>query len=226
MAEYLNLCHHPERKPWERWGLHQFSYERHAEDWETLWDRIRAVVEDGDDLSRIGDGAERETTVPMVLGLGCGEEVTVPAVNIPIRDTIARKRDGLELGSTEIAAAVSDYTSGSVSDAQMAALLMAIVLRDMSLREITDLTLAMADSGIHPDLSRVARPTVDKHSTGGVGDKTTLVVAPPWPPWVSACRRCPAARWGIPAAPSTRSNACRASRLLSQRLASASRRRR
>jgi len=95
-----------------------------------------------------------------------------------IREIIAKKRDGLELTSSEIARFVSGYVDDNISDAQMAALLMAIMLRGMSIREIGDLTLAMADSGAHPDLSGVRGTTVDKHSTGGVGDKTTLVVAP------------------------------------------------
>jgi len=95
-----------------------------------------------------------------------------------IRDIIAKKRDGEELSSFEIETFVSGCADDSISDAQVAALLMAIFLREMSIREIADLTVAMANSGEHPDLSGVRVPTVDKHSTGGVGDKTTLVVAP------------------------------------------------
>jgi alpha-galactosidase len=83
VAEYLNLCHHPERKPWERWELHQYNYQAHASGRDSLWDRIREVVEDGADLSRVGDSAEREMTIPLILGLGFGEEVIMPAVNIP-----------------------------------------------------------------------------------------------------------------------------------------------
>ncbi len=95
-----------------------------------------------------------------------------------IRRTIARKRDGVELAADEIARVIDGYTQGAVSDAQMAALLMAIVLRGMTAREVSDLTLAMLDSGEKLDLSAVPGPKIDKHSTGGVGDKTTLVVAP------------------------------------------------
>ncbi len=83
VAEYLNLCHHPDRKPWERWGLHQYNYQAHVSGRDSLWDRIRTVVEEGADLDLIGDSAEREMTIPLILGLGFGEEVTMPAVNIP-----------------------------------------------------------------------------------------------------------------------------------------------
>jgi pyrimidine-nucleoside phosphorylase len=89
-------------------------------------------------------------------------------------DLIARKRDGGELSAEEIRAAIA----ADVPDYQLAALLMAIVLRGMSARETRGLLEAMVDSGARLDLSAVGRPVADKHSTGGVGDKTTLVVAP------------------------------------------------
>ncbi|HYX86314.1 MAG TPA: thymidine phosphorylase [Gaiellales bacterium] len=91
-----------------------------------------------------------------------------------IVDLIARKRDGGELGADEIEAVISP----DVPDYQLAAFLMAVVLRGMSERETADLLRAMVDSGTRLDLSAVGRPVADKHSTGGVGDKTTLVVAP------------------------------------------------
>lgn len=93
-------------------------------------------------------------------------------------DIIAHKRDGGELSSEEIATFVRDYAAGSIPDYQAAALLMAIYLRGMNRRETVDLTLAMAHSGEMLDLHDTAPFIVDKHSSGGVGDKTSLVVLP------------------------------------------------
>ncbi len=93
-------------------------------------------------------------------------------------DIIARKRDGGALSSEEIAWLIAGYAAGTVPDYQMSAWAMAVVLRGMDDRETADLTLAMARSGTMLDLHDLAPITVDKHSTGGVGDKTTLVLAP------------------------------------------------
>lgn len=93
-------------------------------------------------------------------------------------ELIEKKRDGATLTSEEIAFFVSGYTSGAIPDYQASAFLMAVLWRGMSDRETGDLTLAMARSGEMLDLSDVASPVVDKHSTGGVGDKVSLVVAP------------------------------------------------
>jgi len=93
-------------------------------------------------------------------------------------DIIARKRDGLRLSAEEIDSFVQGFTQGTVPDYQVAAWLMAIVLRGMDRQETIDLTLAIVHSGRQLDLSDIAPFVADKHSTGGVGDKTTLVVAP------------------------------------------------
>lgn len=93
-------------------------------------------------------------------------------------DIIHKKRNGGELSEKEIKFFVNGYTDGSIPDYQASALCMAIYFRGMSADEIAALTLAMADSGDRIDLSGIDGFTVDKHSTGGVGDKTSLIVAP------------------------------------------------
>ena len=98
-------------------------------------------------------------------------------------DVIRAKRDGGELTGEQIDWVVDAYTRGLVADEQMAALAMAILLRGMTPTETARWTYAMIASGERLDLSTVARPTADKHSTGGVGDKLTLPLAP----LVAAC---------------------------------------
>ncbi len=93
-------------------------------------------------------------------------------------DIIARKRDGYSLTKDEIEWFVNEFTRGALPDYQAAAWLMAVVLKGMDDRETVDLTLAMARSGQTLELTGVPHPVVDKHSTGGVGDKISLVVAP------------------------------------------------
>ncbi|MCP1528084.1 pyrimidine-nucleoside phosphorylase [Bacillus pumilus] len=93
-------------------------------------------------------------------------------------DIIAKKRDGKELSSEEISFFVKEYTDGTIPDYQASALAMAIFFQDMTDQERADLTLAMANSGDTIDLSAIEGIKVDKHSTGGVGDTTTLVLAP------------------------------------------------
>ncbi|MBT1635540.1 thymidine phosphorylase [Clavibacter michiganensis] len=93
-------------------------------------------------------------------------------------DLIRTKRDGGRLSTPEIDWLVAAYTDRYVADEQMAALAMAILLRGMDRTEIRDLTLAMIASGETLDFSQLGKPTVDKHSTGGVGDKITLPLMP------------------------------------------------
>ncbi len=98
-------------------------------------------------------------------------------------EIIARKRDGAELSTDEINFFVKAYTDGAIPDYQASAWLMAVYIRGMSRRETVDLTMAMVHSGQILNLSDVLPVSVDKHSSGGVGDKTSLIVLP----LVAAC---------------------------------------
>jgi thymidine phosphorylase len=94
------------------------------------------------------------------------------------QDLIARKRDGRALSNDEIGVFVAGVTDGSWADYQLTAMLMAIFVNGLNTREQTALTRAMLHSGALMDLSDIDAPKGDKHSTGGVGDKTSLLIAP------------------------------------------------
>ena len=95
-----------------------------------------------------------------------------------IIDIIVKKKNKKILTYEEIKYAIDNYVNGNIKDYQMSSLLMAIVINGMTDEETINLTKVMIDSGDKIDLSKINGTIVDKHSTGGVGDKTTLVLAP------------------------------------------------
>ena len=107
-----------------------------------------------------------------------GDRPSMSEAPIHMVDLIRRKRDGGTLTERQINFLVAGATSGSIPREQLAAWLMAVCIRGLTLDETRLLTLAMRDSGERFDPSRLGRPAVDKHSTGGVGDKTSLLIAP------------------------------------------------
>lgn len=100
------------------------------------------------------------------------------AMETPVKILLDRKREGRELSETQIRELIAAYSKGDVPDYQMSAFAMAVCCRGMSSSEIHALTEAMRDSGECLDWSELLRPTADKHSTGGVGDKLSLVIQP------------------------------------------------
>ncbi len=95
-----------------------------------------------------------------------------------IQDIIAKKADKQKINKEEIEYFIDKYTNGEITDYQAAALIMAIYINGMDTQEIVNLTLAMANSGDILDLSNIGKTVIDKHSTGGVGDKITLILSP------------------------------------------------
>ena len=93
-------------------------------------------------------------------------------------DLIMKKRNGGVLTKEEIEFMIQDYTNGKIPDYQMSAMMMAVYFRGMNKEETVNLTMSMARSGDMLDLSAIEGIKVDKHSTGGVGDKTSLVLTP------------------------------------------------
>src|SRR5579863_5640401 len=100
-----------------------------------------------------------------------------------VLDIISKKRDGVAMETAEIDWLVEQYTQECIPDYQMSAWLMAVCCRGMGARETRDLTLAMTHSGDQLHLRDLVSPVIDKHSTGGVGDKVTIALAP----LVAAC---------------------------------------
>jgi thymidine phosphorylase len=116
--------------------------------------------------------------------MGCfGLDAAVSVAHFP-QHIISRKRDGYTLSAEEIQAFVGGATNGSWADYQLSALLMAIFLRGFNADETAAYTEAMMRSGIVADLSKVNRPKADKHSTGGVGDKSRCILRRWSPPVV------------------------------------------
>ena len=118
-------------------------------------------------------------------------------------DLINGKRRGARLTDAEVDWVIDAYTRGAVAEEQMSALAMAIAFQGLAPEELQRWTDAMIASGERLDFSGLSRPTSDKHSTGGVGDKITLPLAP-WSPRAGwRCRSCRGAGSGTPAAPWT-----------------------
>ena len=131
---------------------------------------------------------------------------------MPVRmyDIIKKKRDGSELTTEEINFFISGYVDGSIPDYQASALCMAIYFRGMTERETVALTDCMAHSGDTVDLSCFGELSADKHSTGGVGDKTTLIVGPIVASLGGKMAKMSGRGLGTPAAPWTSSKPFRA----------------
>ena len=121
-------------------------------------------------------GLRRRATLPLLRR--CCQPRCLSSVPTPVVDIIAKKREGAELSAEEVHSFVERFTAGEVADYQMTAWLMAVCLNGMTARETAELTVAMVQSGSVADLDDIPGHKSDKHSTGGVGDKISLVLAP------------------------------------------------
>ena len=141
------------------------------------------IVNEHHTIADLLPGAFTPEDLPDTSSAGTSQTETAPAPAFSMQDILALKATGQRITDDQIRWFISSYTAGSIPDEQASSLLMAIRLCGMEADELAVWTAAMIDSGEKLDLAALPRPTVDKHSTGGVGDKISLILAP----LVAAC---------------------------------------
>ena len=141
------------------------------------------VVNEHHTIADLLPGAFTPEDLPGTSSTGTSQTATNPAPTFSMQDILALKATGQRIADDQIRWFISSYTAGSIPDEQASSLLMAIRLCGMEADELAVWTAAMIDSGEKLDLASLPHPTVDKHSTGGVGDKISLILAP----LVAAC---------------------------------------